>query len=146
MCCDRIWATDRATFMARATVDGLPIGQSMATAVCATNERGLAPPREQRPESDLPSPDTETYTLVGLGRSLASGVSAKRLYIAIRGREHRETGGLRCRLEAAGSGSAEAEPQERSKDIPLALLRLPRRATSEIDRSGLRCGRIRCRN
>ena len=32
VCCDRISATDRATFMARAPVDGLPIGQSMATA------------------------------------------------------------------------------------------------------------------
>ena len=32
VCCDRTSATDRAIFMARAPVDGLPIGQSMANA------------------------------------------------------------------------------------------------------------------
>ena len=35
-------------------------------------ERGFAPQREQRPESDRPSADTETCMLVGLRRSLAS--------------------------------------------------------------------------
>ena len=73
VCCDRISATDRATFMARAPVDGFPIGQSRwPPPPCTTDERGFAPQREQRPESDLPSADTQTYTLVGLRRSLAS--------------------------------------------------------------------------
>ena len=73
VCWDRISATDRATFMARAPVDGLPIGQSMATAaIVRLMNAARAPQREQRPESDLPPADTETYTLVGLRRSLAS--------------------------------------------------------------------------
>ena len=32
--------------------------------VQAVRERGLAPQREQRPESGLPSPDAKTYMLV----------------------------------------------------------------------------------
>ena len=39
-------------------------------------ERGFAPQREQRPESDRPSADTETCMLVGLRRSLASANAA----------------------------------------------------------------------
>ena len=35
-------------------------------------EHGFAPQRERRPESDPPSADAETCTLVGLRRSLAS--------------------------------------------------------------------------
>ena len=55
---------------------GSPSASLRPTPPCATNERGLAPQREQRPESDLPSADTETYTLVGLRRSLASSQTA----------------------------------------------------------------------
>ena len=48
-----------------------PTGQSMANAALCDYERGFAPQREQRPESDRPSADTETSMLVGLRRSLA---------------------------------------------------------------------------
>ena len=51
---------------------GSPSASLRPTLPCATNERGFAPQREQRPESDLPSADTETYKLVGLRQSLAS--------------------------------------------------------------------------
>ena len=50
---------------------GSPSASLRPTPPCATTERGFAPQREQRPESDLPSADTETYMLVGLRRSLA---------------------------------------------------------------------------
>ena len=50
---------------------GSPSASLRPTPPCATNERGLAPQREQRPESDLPSADAETCMLVGLRRSLA---------------------------------------------------------------------------
>ena len=58
------------------SVDGLPTGQSTATiAIARPMNAASRPQREQRPESDLPSAATETYMLVGLRRSLASGVS-----------------------------------------------------------------------
>ena len=59
---------------------------------CATNERGLAPQREQRPESDLPSADAETYMLVGLSFSTRQGRTRAWMKPGIRcraGRWHR---------------------------------------------------------
>ena len=62
VCRDRTSATDRATFMARAPVDGLRTGQSTANvAPGVTNERGFTPQREQRPEFDSTSPCAEPY-------------------------------------------------------------------------------------
>ena len=51
---------------------GSPSASLRPTPPCATNERGFAPQREQRPECDLPPADAETYMLVGLRWSLAS--------------------------------------------------------------------------
>ena len=52
---------------------GSPPASLRPTPPLCDYERGFAPQREQRPESDLPSADAETYMLVGLRRSLASG-------------------------------------------------------------------------
>ena len=56
VCCDRISATDRATFMARAPVDGLSTGQSTATIAIARPMNAASRRRgSSGPESDLPS-------------------------------------------------------------------------------------------
>ena len=51
---------------------GSPPASLWPTPPLCDYERGFAPQREQRPESDRPSADTETSMLVGLRRSLAS--------------------------------------------------------------------------
>ena len=52
---------------------GSPPASLWPTPPLCDYERGFAPQREQRPESDRPSADTETSMLDGLRRSLASG-------------------------------------------------------------------------
>ena len=52
---------------------GSPPASLWPTPPLCDYERGFAPQREQRLESDRPSADTETCMLVGLRRSLASG-------------------------------------------------------------------------
>ena len=54
---------------------GSPSASLWPTPPLCDYERGLAPQREQRPESDLPSADAQTYMLVGLRRSLARVVT-----------------------------------------------------------------------
>ena len=52
---------------------GSPPASLWPTPPLCDYERGFAPQREQRPESDRPSADTETSMLVGLTPNKASG-------------------------------------------------------------------------
>ena len=114
---------------------GSPPASLRPTPPLCDYERGFAPQREQRPESDLPSADAETYMLVGLRRSLASDDLAlarepQALRSRVEGREHLVGDvhlGARC---AASFFNARSRRVKRS--------RVRRRSTSSLVSPGPR--------
>ena len=105
-----------------------PSASLRPTPPCATNERGLAPQREQRPEPDLPSADAETCMLV-CGRLR----KCKPFLSLLLRRSVCSSGAPRHR---SGSPSAAIVPLERRASLPAGPQGLPARSAAAVTRKG----------